>query len=283
MAGLAPVSVLRAQPAAAVPGSPSAPPPPAWLAEVDVVGAPGTLPPPRPFGAVYRLRWNRVEGARAEVSFRPGPGAGEVQTRVDAQTEGWARTLFQMDARHLSVARLDGLRSVRTEHVESRLKRREVYQVTFADNDPGGMPAAIRSHRKAEPPDAPERPEGKDKRFAYPAMRDMNTTFLFLRSLPLADGDQRTLVVMTAKSPYLLRVRVVGREPVTTAATGRQPAIVLDVGLNKIDSKTGTLKPHKLFKSARVWLGDDADRMLLRVDSQIFIGRVSMELERLTK
>ena len=100
----------------------------------------------------------------------------------------------------------------------------------------------------------------------------MNTAFLHLRSLPLENGERHAFVVMTAKSPYLARVRVVGRETVTTAATGKQPAIALELGLEKIDTTTGVLKPHKFFKSARVWLGDDADRMLLRAESQIFIG-----------
>ena len=110
----------------------------------------------------------------------------------------------------------------------------------------------------------------------------MNTAFLYLRSLPLENGERHGFVVMTAKTPYLVRVRVVGREAVTTPAAGRQPAIALDLGLEKIDTATGALKPHKLFKGARAWLGDDADRLLLRVESQIFIGRVTLELERLT-
>ncbi len=253
-------------------------PAPGWVAGLDA-GVPGPLPAPRAFQAVYRMRWGNVEGARAEVDFRPGPGPGEAQTRVDAHTQGWARNLFEMDALTLSVVRLDGLRSVRVDQTESRSKRRDVYHLAFEDGPP---PAAVRSHRKAEPPGAPERSDGSEKRFVYPGLRDMNTAFLVLRSLPLENGERHTFVVMTAKSPYLARVRVIGRETVTTPATGRQPAIALELGLEKIDTATGALRPHKFFKGARVWLGDDADRMLLRAESQIFIGRVSMELERVT-
>lgn len=253
--------------------------PPGWMAGLDA-GVPGAFPPPRPFRAVYRMRWGSVEGARAEVDFRAGPGPGEVQTRVDTHTQGWARSLFQMDAVNLSVVRLDGLGSVRVDQTESRQKRRDVYHLAF---EPGPPPVAVRSHRKAEPASAPERADGADRTYSYPALRDINTAFLYLRSLPLESGETHRLVVMTAKSPYLARVRVIGREPVTTLLAGRQPAIALDLDLEKIDTGTGGLKPHKYFRGARVWLGDDADRLLLRAESQIFIGRVSMELERVTR
>lgn len=226
---------------------------------------------------MYRMHWGKVEGARAEVDFRLGPDPGEAQTRVDAHTQGWARTLFQMDAVHLSVVHLDGLRPVRAEQTESRTKRREVYRLDFPD----GPGTAVRHHRKAEPPGAPEVPDPEDKRFAYPTLRDMTTAFLYLRSQPLEKDEPHVFVIMSAKTPYLARVRVVGREPIAVnAAVGHpQPAIELDVGLQKID-REGRLKPHKFFKSARVWLSDDADRVILRAESQIFIGRVSMELEK---
>ena len=269
---------LPVAPAVATASAPEAPPP-GWVAGLDS-GVPGAFPPPRPFRAAYRMRWGNVEGARAEVDFRAGPGSGEAQTRVDTHTQGWARSLFQMDAVNLSVVRLDGLGSVRVDQTESRQKRRDVYHLAF---EAGPPPVAIRSHRKAEPANAPERADGEDKHYSYPALRDINTAFLYLRSLPLENGETHSLVVMTAKSPYLARVRVVGREPVTTLLAGRQPAIALDLDLEKIDIGTGTLKPHKYFHGARVWLGDDADRLLLRAESQIFIGRVSMELERLTR
>ena len=242
-------------------------------------GTPGALPPPRPFQAVYRLRWGGVEGASAEVDFRPGPGSGEARARTDIRTEGWARNLFQMDALNVSVVRLDGLRPVHTEQTETQPKRRDVYHLAFEDGPPT---AVVRSHRRAEPPDAPERPDRSEKRYAFPALRDMAGTFLYLRSLPLVDAARHAFVGGSAKSPYLAHVRVVGREPVTTpaAAGGRQAAIALDLGLEKIDAETGALRPHKFFRAARVWLSDDADRLLLRAESHLFLGQVALELER---
>ena len=57
--------------------------------------------------------------------------------------------------------RRPALRAV--DQTESRQKRRDVYHLAFED---GPSPAAVRTHRKAEPPGSPERPDGADKRFA---------------------------------------------------------------------------------------------------------------------
>lgn len=258
---------------AAPPAVPAAEADATWQARLDP-GVPGPLPPPRPFQANYRMRWTRVDAARAEVDFRPGPGPTEALTRVQASTLGMARSLWQLDATHLALARLADLRPLRMDQTETRPGRRDVYHVSFEGT------AATRQHRRSQPPGAAEVPDGEDKSFDLPAMRDMNTAFLYLRSLPLLDGERHSFVVMTPKSPYLASVRVLRHGPVQVRA-GRFPAVELELGLEKVD-RDGRLKKHKLFKTARVWLSEDADRLPLKAEAQIFIGNVSMELEGLT-
>ena len=40
------------------------------------------------------------------------------------------------------------------------------------------------------------------------------------------------------------------------------------------------LEPHGKFKHATGWLSDDADRLPLRMNAQIFVGSVWVELQK---
>ena len=63
-----------------------------------------------------------------------------------------------------------------------------------------------------------------------------------------------------------------------TVPAGTYKAIKLDVQLNKIDKKR-ELEPHKKFRRASVWVSDDPDRLLLRIEASVFIGTVFAELQ----
>jgi len=47
-------------------------------------------------------------------------------------------------------------------------------------------------------------------------------------------------------------------------------------------SKKNELEPHRKFKRATIWISDDNDRMLLRIEGQIFVGTVTAELQSVT-
>ena len=53
------------------------------------------------------------------------------------------------------------------------------------------------------------------------------------------------------------------------------------VALQKIN-KRGELEPYRSLKEARAWIGDDANRLVLKVETQIFVGAVEMELEKVS-
>jgi len=39
------------------------------------------------------------------------------------------------------------------------------------------------------------------------------------------------------------------------------------------------LEPHKKFRRASIWVSDDAERLLLRIEAQIFVGTVFADLQ----
>jgi hypothetical protein len=85
------------------------------------------------------------------------------------------------------------------------------------------------------------------------------------------------VVVYPANSAYLATVTVLGREKISVRA-GSYPAIKADLQLNRL-GKNLELEPHRKFRRATVWLSDDADRVILRIEAQIFIGTVFAELQ----
>jgi hypothetical protein len=105
----------------------------------------------------------------------------------------------------------------------------------------------------------------------------LHSALLFIRSQPLVDGSVQRIVVYPATNAYLATITVVGHEKVTVGA-GTYPAIKLDLQLKKIGKK-GELEPHRKFRRASVWLSDDADRLLLRIEAGVFVGTVFVDLE----
>ena len=59
---------------------------------------------------------------------------------------------------------------------------------------------------------------------------------------------------------------------------GTYKAIKLDLQLKRI-GKNLELEPHKKFRRASIWVSDDTERLVLRIDAQVFVGTVFAELQ----
>ena len=266
-------------PASAAPEPASTPvaegtPLPSWYSRLSP-GTPGSFPPLRSFEASYRITWSGgLEAAHVDARIvSPAEGA-TIRTEVKAATTGLARTLYKMDATHDSVV---DRRTFRPEHLEQTEQGSTKHSSTRVDFTSEGAVRRTRDLTKSEAGDAAFR---KLRPFPYPGLFDMEGVFFYLRSQPLKDGDEKTLLLMTSGSPYLVTVKVVGRNPVQVKA-GKFPAIECSLKLEKV-SKTGALEPRKGFKSANAWISDDADRLLVKVQSEVFVGSVNLELEKVT-
>ena len=68
-----------------------------------------------------------------------------------------------------------------------------------------------------------------------------------------------------------------GREKINVHA-GNYNAIKMDLQLSKLD-KNLDLQPHRKFRKATIWISDDPDRLVLRIEAQIFLGTIFAELQ----
>ena len=228
---------------------------------------PGKFPALRPLTATYKFGWGKLSAATAEFDFsRPEPGL--LKLTVGAKSVGAVRALWRMDTQHEALARAGTLQPLSLVQVETYKSEVESTHATF---DAEGV---SRLHESKPAP----KTQAKVKRFKCPDVFDLHTALLFIRSQPLEHGDHYSFVVYPSTSPYLAEVAVIGRERLKAAGTSYD-AVKLEVRLRAV-KKDLTLAPHKKFKQAQAWISDDRDRLLLRVEAEVFVGSVWAEMER---
>jgi hypothetical protein len=106
---------------------------------------------------------------------------------------------------------------------------------------------------------------------------DLHSAALYLRSQPLKEGNVYRLAIYPATNAYLASIKVIGRDKISVHA-GTYNAIKLDLQLKRI-GKHLELEPHKKFRRGTIWVSDDPERLILRVEAQIFVGTVFAELQ----
>ena len=252
---------------------------PEWLARAEALPDPAKIQQVRPFTASYRVTWSGIIAARAEIECTLPPDTGQVRTQLKTSTAGLARSLWQMDTVHTAIADRRTIRPIRIDETDKRETKEIDSRVEFPPGEAIRWTRTIPTDSGAPSP-GEEQPKFKPKRFEYPNLLDMHTALLNLRNVPLAAGESHTVLVMTVTSPYLVTIKVAGREKVELKS-GKRAAIKCSVSLGKI-SKEGQLQPQKKFKAATVWISDDPDHTLLKVEAKVFVGTVLLELEHIT-
>ncbi|PYJ12053.1 MAG: hypothetical protein DMF06_00755 [Verrucomicrobia bacterium] len=228
--------------------------------------SPPSFPEPRPMRAKYIFGWSGFSGAMAEVRLTK-PSADRLQFEGTAQTIGLARTLWKFDATLSSSANPETLHPLEMKQVENVRNKKTVTVLSF---DSTGV-----TSKETETPGQSGGP--KIRRFESTQLFDLYSALLYLRSQPLQERSVQRILVYPATSAYVATVTVLGRERLT-GPSGTYNAIKLDLQLSKV-GKTGELEPHRKFRRAAVWISDDSDRLLLKIQAQIFIGTVFAELQ----
>src|SRR3954471_19892247 len=225
--------------------------------------APPSFPNPRPMHARYGFGWSGFPGATADIRLNK-PSSDRLQLDVSARTIGLVRALWKFDATHTSIVESSTLRPLTVRQFENDRAERRLTDLSFS-------PEGVVSKVTETPGNGP-----KVRRFDFPRLFDLQSAVLYLRSQLMQEGNVHRIVVYSATAPYLATVTVLGRERITVPA-GKFNAIKFDLQLNRI--KDGELQPHRKFRRATAWVSDDADRLFLRIEAQVFVGAVFAELQ----
>jgi hypothetical protein len=236
-----------------------------WEATV-TASSPPTFPNPRPLHAKYGFGWSGFPGATADIRLSK-TAEDRLQLDVAAHTIGLVRSLWKFDASHTSIVQGATLHPLEVKQVENVRSKKTVTELLFG---PAGVTSKVT--------EAPAKAAGpKVRRFDFPNLFDLQSGLLYLRSQPLQERSIQRIVVYPATSAYLTTLTVMGRERLTVPA-GSYNAIKLDLQLSKI-GKERQLEPHRKFRRATAWISDDPDRLMLRIEAQIFVGAVFAELQ----
>src|SRR6266480_164215 len=225
----------------------------------------GNFPELRPLRASYRFGWSGLTAATGDVHFTK-PSEDKFQLDGTGRTIGLVRALWKLDVNYQAAASAGTLRPVETEQIESYRSKKVVTHLAFTNN---GV-TRVRTEGKGAA-------EAKTRQFNFPNLFDLFSAMLYLRSQPLKDRTVYRVVAYPATSAYLATVTVIGREKVSVHA-GSYGAIKLDLQLKRV-GKHRQLEPHRKFRRATIWVSDDAERLLLRIEAQVFVGTVFAELQ----
>jgi hypothetical protein len=236
-----------------------------WQATVSKDPA-GNFPALRPLRASYRFGWSGLTAATGEVHFTR-PSEDKFELDGTGQTIGLVRALWRLDVNHHAVASAETLRPVETQQTENYRSKKIVSHLAFTNS------GVTRTRTEGQGGAAGT----KTRQFSFPNLFDLHSAMLYLRSQPLRDRSVYRVVAYPTTNSYLATVTVVGREKISVRA-GTYNAIKLDLQLKRI-SKHLELEPHRKFRHATIWVSDDAERLILRIEAQVFVGTVFAELQ----
>jgi Protein of unknown function (DUF3108) len=236
-----------------------------WQATVTKDPA-GNFPELRPLRASYRFGWSGLTAATGDVHFTM-PSRDKFQFDGTGRTIGLVRVLWKLDVNHRAAASAETLHPIETQQTESYRWKKIVTDLSFTSS------GVTRTRTEGQGGTA----ETKTRQFSFPDLFDLHSAALYLRSQPLRDRSVYRIVVYPATNAYLATITVVGREKISVHA-GAYNAIKLDLQLKRV-GKHLELEPHRKFRRATIWVSDDADRLLLRIEAQIFVGTVFAELQ----
>ena len=225
----------------------------------------GNFPEMRPLRASYRFGWSGLTAATGDVHFTK-PSENKFQLDGTGRTIGFVRALWKLDVSYQAIASAETLRPIETQQIESYRSKKIVTHLTFTNN---GVTRARTEGKGAA--------ESKTRQFNFPNLFDLFSAMLYLRSQPLKERTIYRVVAYPATNAYLATVTVIGREKISVHA-GSYSAIKLDLRLKRI-GKQRQLEPHRKFRGATLWVSDDPERLLLRIEAQVFVGTVFAELQ----
>ena len=239
---------------------------PTWLKDVNIPQKDG-IKPISPTKLSYSMTWDgRVEAGNFDILF------GEKDPRYPKHfivrsyggSIGWAHALFPFQFNYTAFLNPKTLRPILFIGTEKERDEVDVLNYRFTSKRVSGTQKETEDGKTSV----------KTNSFEYPNSLDLFSGLLQIRSMPLENGDNVVMPFFPVGSPYLAKLKVLGREE----HMGR-PCIKLDIGLQKIGDNM-ELKHYKKLKSATIWLSDDEWRVPIEISAAVFVGDVRIFLSK---
>lgn len=215
----------------------------------------------------YTVSWQGIPAASCTLTVSESDG----QYHIDAAARTYSGVDLLYRLRYEAKGTLDQEdlrpRSLIINHDEN--SRHKNIDIKFPESS--GAITAVRSK-------SPEDPDKKHVAFTPDnfTLDPIGAAFL-ARSLPWELGQSRDFDVFNGKSRYLITLTAVRRA--TISFQGEQRKVFL---ISPRVRNLTTTKPRAKLREAFIYVSDDADREVLKIESSVFIGTVLTELDSFT-
>lgn len=242
--------------------------PPSWMKNITRL-PPGDHANLRPVKLEYTLSWNnRVNAGEFEISVtRRGNENQRFVGDATGRSTGFARVLWPYDFRARSIIDEESLRPITFQLTEQDRNEQSSYDIIF---DKRRQLYTTTSKKKDE------EPRTATSRFKFDFGQDALSSAFYLRSQPLRNGDELSMIVTPFNKPYLARMRVIGREKRKIKGKSYD-TIKIDATIGKVNQDL-SIKHYDKIKSTYLWIADDEYRLPLELQSQISVGFISARL-----
>jgi hypothetical protein len=238
---------------------------PEWKKEL-TSSEPGPCSKLPPCTLGMQISWKgMLDAGRLRIEFDPADAVkpGVFAVRSSAASTGPATLLFPYQSHFWSELDPASLKPRFFHAVETDHREKVTTTVRHFADRVETLEITEALHKKASP-------ERSERVFHHGPVFDIFSAMLHVRGQKLEDGDAITLVIQPFDNPYLLRVKVLGREVHRDRKT-----IKLSMGMRKIDRETLNLRPYKKMKGdATLWLSDDENRIPVELRAAVFIGDI---------
>ncbi len=216
----------------------------------------------------FRFSLGPIEGGRARMSIgRPVAQRGRhvIAVHGQAETTAFVKLLARMNDDYKLVIDTGNLLPVSVAETESGLRQR---RITVANIEPRIADVDFWSPEK----------ERKARHLLPRIARDPLSGFFALRALPLEDGKKIYLDILDGNALWRVALTVRHGDKVhLMGEPSARSAIRIDGVARRIEDN-GRLRAGMGPRNLTLWLSDDADRVLLRMEADTDFGRCALEL-----
>ena len=216
----------------------------------------------------YDVSWQGIPVASAQISVNETDKDSQpfYSVAATAETENIIAMIYRLKHRSVSVFHADSLQPVSFSSQQKERSKARSREVVF-ERDGKIITSAKKDGEVEEAPAA---------FYSDNLTLDPISAAFVARSLPVTVGTEATFDVYNGKHRYLISFLVAGRETIEVAGKTWDAFKVVPT----IKKLTDT-DPDTRLKSATIWISADSSRTVLKLESKVFVGSVSIELERI--
>lgn len=226
----------------------------------------------RPGRYTYAVKWQGIPVATSEVTIENAGidrsnGSQEIRVKATAQTARVIDLLYKLRHTSQSVFEINEFKPLRFFTAQTENSKFRAREISFLEDGR----VVSKSWKDAVDSTPEEQKEFNPHNF----MLDPVSAAMFARSIPISPGLHVAFDVWNGKHRFLISFEVIGEEMVKVGDEKRR-AFKIIPSVKKLTDSEG----EKRLESAVLWVSADDGRDILRIESKVFIGKISATLEK---